>query len=112
MFTASMRFDLGEDIHALQTLVHRFAQDQIKPLAGDVDRDNQFPVQLWKQLGDLGVLGVTVDEEFGGVGLGIPPTFRPPEHHFHGECVSAMFVFRPCTPMPSPLTRLLWIGGK
>ena len=70
MFTASMRFDLGEDIHALQTLVHRFAQDQIKPLAGDVDRDNQFPVQLWKQLGDLGVLGVTVDEEFGGVGLG------------------------------------------
>ena len=70
MFHATMTFDLGEDIHALQTLVHRFAQDQIKPLAGDVDRDNQFPVQLWKQLGDLGVLGVTVDEEFGGVGLG------------------------------------------
>ena len=70
MFTASMRFDLGEDVHALQTLVHRFAQDQIKPLAGDVDRDNQFPAQLWKQLGDIGVLGITVDEEFGGVGLG------------------------------------------
>ena len=50
MFTASMRFDLCEDVHALQTLVHRFAQDQIKPLAGDVDRDNQFPAQLWKQL--------------------------------------------------------------
>jgi len=70
MFTASMRFDLCEDVHALQTLVHRFAQDQIKPLAGDVDRDNQFPAQLWKQLGDIGVLGITVDEEFGGVGLG------------------------------------------
>ncbi|WP_347853154.1 acyl-CoA dehydrogenase family protein, partial [Planktomarina sp.] len=70
MFTASMRFDLGEDIHALQTLVHRFAQEQIKPLAADVDRDNQFPAQLWKQLGDLGVLGVTVDEDFGGGGLG------------------------------------------
>ena len=70
MFTASMRFDLGEDVHALKTLVHRFAQDQIKPLAGDVDRDNQFPAQLWKQLGDIGVLGITVDEEFGGVGLG------------------------------------------
>jgi isovaleryl-CoA dehydrogenase len=39
-------------------------------LAGDVDRDNQFPAQLWKQLGDIGVLGITVDEEFGGVGLG------------------------------------------
>ena len=70
MFTASMRFDLGEDIHALQTVVHRFAQDEIKPLAGAVDRDNQFPAQLWKRLGDLGVLGITVDEEFGGVGLG------------------------------------------
>ncbi|MBL6850292.1 MAG: acyl-CoA dehydrogenase family protein, partial [Planktomarina temperata] len=41
-----------------------------KPLAADVDRDNQFPAQLWKQLGDLGVLGVTVDEDFGGGGLG------------------------------------------
>ncbi|MDG1505550.1 MAG: acyl-CoA dehydrogenase family protein [Planktomarina sp.] len=51
-------------------MVHRFAQDEIKPLAGAVDRDNQFPAQLWKQLGDLGVLGITVDEEFGGVGLG------------------------------------------
>jgi isovaleryl-CoA dehydrogenase len=50
--------------------MHRFAQDEIKPLAGAVDRDNQFPAQLWKRLGDLGVLGITVDEEFGGVGLG------------------------------------------
>ena len=70
MFTASMRFDLGEDIQALQAAVHCFAQDQIKPLAGDVDRYNQFPAHLWKKLGNLGVLGVTVDEEFGGGGLG------------------------------------------
>ena len=62
MFTASMRFDLGEDIHALQTVVHRFAQDEIKPLAGAVDRDNQFPAQLWKRLGDLGVLGALVQK--------------------------------------------------
>jgi isovaleryl-CoA dehydrogenase len=57
MFTASMRFDLGEDVHALQTLVHRFAQDQIKPLAGDVDRDNQFPAQLWSNWAILGFSG-------------------------------------------------------
>ena len=48
MFTASMRFDLGEDIHALQEHVHRFAQDQIKPLAGELDRSNNFPAHLWK----------------------------------------------------------------
>jgi len=47
MFTASMRFDLGEDIHALQEHVHRFAQDQIKPLAGELDRSNDFPEHLW-----------------------------------------------------------------
>ena len=70
MFTASMRFDLGEDIHALQEHVHRFAQDQIKPLAGELDRSNDFPAHLWKSMGDIGVLGVTVEEEFGGVGLG------------------------------------------
>ncbi len=70
MFTASMRFDLGEDIHALQEQVHRFAQDQIKPLAAEVDRSNKFPAHLWKSMGDIGVLGVTVEEEFGGVGLG------------------------------------------
>ena len=70
MFTASMSFDLGEDIHTLQEHVHRFAQDQIKPLAAEVDRSNEFPGHLWKSMGDIGVLGVTVDEEFGGVGLG------------------------------------------
>ena len=70
MFTASMRFDLGDDIHALKDHVHRFAQDQIKPLAEEVDRMNKFPAHLWKSLGDIGVLGITVDEEFGGVGLG------------------------------------------
>jgi isovaleryl-CoA dehydrogenase len=50
--------------------VHRFAQDQIKPLAGELDRSNDFPEHLWKSMGDIGVLGVTVEEEFGGVGLG------------------------------------------
>ena len=55
MFTASMRFDLGEDIHTLQEHVHRFAQDQIKPLAAEVDRSNKFPDHLWKTMGDIGV---------------------------------------------------------
>ena len=70
MFTASMRFDLGDEVNALRDMVHAFAQERIKPMAGEIDRANLFPAELWKELGDLGLLGITVPEEFGGVGLG------------------------------------------
>ena len=70
MFTASMRFDLGDEVNALREMVHSFAQARIKPMAAEIDRANLFPVELWKELGDLGLLGITVPEEFGGVGLG------------------------------------------
>ena len=69
MFMASMRFDLGEDVNALRDSVHRWAQDRVKPLAGQIDRDNMFPADLWREMGDLGLLGVTVDETYGGSGL-------------------------------------------
>jgi isovaleryl-CoA dehydrogenase len=70
MFTASMRFDLGDEVNALREMVHSFAQARIKPMAAEIDRANLFLVELWKELGDLGLLGITVPEEFGGVGLG------------------------------------------
>lgn len=70
MFMASMTFDLGEDIAQLRDMVHRFAQDRIKPLAAEIDRTNDFPAHLWKEMGDLGLLGVTVPEEHGGTGMG------------------------------------------
>jgi isovaleryl-CoA dehydrogenase len=70
MFTASMEFDLGEDIAALREMVHRWAQDRLKPMAAEIDRSNLFPPALWRELGDLGLLGVTVEEEYGGVGMG------------------------------------------
>ena len=69
MFMAAMRFDLGEDANALRDSVHRWAQDRVKPLAGQIDRDNMFPADLWREMGDLGLLGVTVDEAYGGSGL-------------------------------------------
>ena len=69
MFMAAMRFDLGEDINALRNNVHRWAQERIKPQAGQIDRDNLFPVDLWREMGDLGLHGVTVDEAYGGSGL-------------------------------------------
>jgi len=70
MFLGSMKFDLGEDILALQDAAHRFSQDVIKPQAAQIDADNMFPPALWKDLGDMGFLGVTVDEQHGGAGLG------------------------------------------
>ncbi len=70
MFTASMNFDLGEDVNAMREMVHAWAQERIKPIAAEVDRSNVFPPELWKEMGDLGLLGITVAEEYGGAGMG------------------------------------------
>ena len=69
MFLHTMEFDLGEDVNAMRDMVHRFAQERIKPIAAEVDQKNEFPSQLWKEFGDLGLLGVTVPEEYGGAGM-------------------------------------------
>jgi isovaleryl-CoA dehydrogenase len=63
-------FDLGETADAIRETVHDFAQAEIAPLAAEIDRSDQFPMHLWRKMGDLGVLGVTVEEEWGGAGLG------------------------------------------
>ncbi|MGO4915591.1 isovaleryl-CoA dehydrogenase [Pseudogemmobacter sp. W21_MBD1_M6] len=70
MFTASMTFDLGDDVNALRDMVHRWAQERVKPIAADLDRKNSFPAELWREMGELGLLGITVEEEFGGAGMG------------------------------------------
>ena len=70
MFLASMQFDLGEDVNALREMVHRWAQGRVKPLAAQIDQSNDFPADLWREMGELGLLGVTVPEEFGGAGMG------------------------------------------
>jgi len=63
-------FGLGEDLDALRSTVAKFASERIAPLAAGIDRDNRFPRELWPELGDLGLLGLTVEDEFGGAGLG------------------------------------------
>lgn len=70
MFTHSMSFDLGEDINALRDMVHRWAQERVKPMAGQIDADNTFPPELWAEMGALGLHGITVDEEFDGSNMG------------------------------------------
>ena len=66
MFNATMKFDLGEDVNALREMVHRWAQERVKPMAADIDKSNTFPPELWTEMGGLGLLGITVSEEFGG----------------------------------------------
>src|SRR6056297_1370630 len=70
MFNAVMSFDLGEDVHSLREMVHRWAQERVKPMAAQIDRDNVFPSALWREMGELGLLGITVDEDHGGAGMG------------------------------------------
>ncbi len=70
MFASGMNFGLGEEIEALRDTVRRFAESRIAPLAAETDRNNAFPMHLWRELGDLGVLGITAHEDYGGVGMG------------------------------------------
>ncbi len=70
MFNATMQFDLGEDVNSLREMVHRWAQERVKPMAAEIDQKNAFPPELWTEMGELGLLGITVDEEFGGAGMG------------------------------------------
>lgn len=67
---ATLDFDLGDDADMIRDQVRSFAEHEIAPRAAAIDRDNAFPPDLWAKMGDLGVLGVTVDERYGGAGLG------------------------------------------
>ncbi len=65
-----MNFGLSEEIDALRETTHRFASERVAPVAQETDRSNHFPMHLWREMGDLGLLGVTADPEYGGTGMG------------------------------------------
>ena len=65
-----LTFDHGEDIAALREAVQQFAASEIAPRAAEIDRTDQFPMDLWKKMGELGLLGITVSEEYGGANMG------------------------------------------
>src|SRR5664279_3626925 len=66
----SLPFDLGEDIDMLRDTVHAFAASEIAPRAAEIDRANEFPADLWRKFGALGLLGITIGEEYGGTAMG------------------------------------------
>jgi isovaleryl-CoA dehydrogenase len=70
MYISSFNHDLSEELVALRDSVRQFASKEIAPFAQDFDKNNHFPLELWRKMGDLGVLGMTVKEEFGGVDMG------------------------------------------
>ena len=65
-----LNFQLGEEVDALRDAVQHFAQQEIAPRAAEIDASDQFPMDLWRKMGELGVLGITVSEEYGGANMG------------------------------------------
>ncbi|MGV2099994.1 isovaleryl-CoA dehydrogenase [Rhizobium sp. 21-4511-3d] len=70
MYSGGLSFALGDEIEALRDAVRRFASERIAPLADETDRNNAFPMPLWRELGEMGLLGITAGEEYGGAALG------------------------------------------
>src|SRR5438034_2154605 len=66
----TLNFHLGDSIDMLRSSVQQFAADEITPRAAEIDHGNRFPADLWRRMGDLGLLGITVDEEYGGTAMG------------------------------------------
>ncbi|QPB23045.1 isovaleryl-CoA dehydrogenase [Rhizobium sp. 007] len=70
MYSGGLNFALGDEIESLRESVRRFASGRIAPLAAETDRSNNFPAPLWREMGDMGLLGITADDAYGGAGLG------------------------------------------
>jgi len=66
----TLNFDLGEDIDMLRDMVYKFCQQELAPRAQEIDAKNEFPMDMWRKFGDLGLLGMTVEEEYGGTNMG------------------------------------------
>src|SRR5690554_7567067 len=67
---SELNFGLDETLDTLREQVNRFAATEIAPRAEEIDRSNEFPMDLWKKFGDMGLLGITVDEAYGGSDMG------------------------------------------
>ena len=69
MYDKTLNFGFNQDLNQLKDTVYKFSQNEIAPLAKEVDENNEFPNFLWEKFGKLGLLGITADEDYGGTGL-------------------------------------------
>src|ERR1700732_950119 len=88
---SSLDFDLGPEIDMLRTTVRGFAEDRVAPLAAEIDRTDRFPIELCPEMGELGLHGITVEEEYGGAGMG-----------YLAHCVAMEEVSRASAPVGLP----------
>ena len=70
MFNSNLSFNLIEEVEQLVEITRRFANSKISPISENIDKENKFPREIWSQMGELGLHGITVPEKYGGSGLG------------------------------------------
>ena len=90
-----LNFDLGSDLDMLRDAVRDFAQNEIAPRAAAIDETDQFPMELWRKFGDLGLLGITVHEDYGGSSLGYLAPHDRHGRNFARQCISSAFLWCP-----------------
>ena len=105
-----LQFDLGEDIAMLRETLQQFTAAEITPHAGEIDRNDQFPMALWRKFGELGVLGMTVPEEYGGTDMGYLAHVVAMEDQTQGEHVRRFVIEAVLTHGGPAGTIQLWEG--
>ena len=100
--SGQLDFGLGETADMIRETVRRFASDQITPFAAEIDATNKFPRQLWPEMGALGLHGITVEEEFGGLGLGYLEHVVAMEEMSRGSASVGPQLWRPFQSLRQP----------
>ena len=98
----ALNFDLGETADQLRASVRGFTSDVIAPIAAEIDKSNEFPRHLWPKLGDLGLHGITVEEEYGGSGLGYLEHCIAMEEISRGSALDRALLRRALQPVRQP----------